>query len=145
MVTVLALAAKPSSTWRGSHGLRASFSAKQKEYRPGVASVAWNEPRHVPNHQPQGPSNGRIGPVAGSEAARVAVDVHLPGDRTVDDDHGGGAAGGGLAACDIKLRLQYRSDGSDHHRKVLRAAAGHHRIHGDFFQRHRGVARLDDP
>src|SRR5437763_44073 len=40
MVTVLALAAKPSSTWRGSQGLRASFSAKQKEYRPGLASVA---------------------------------------------------------------------------------------------------------
>jgi hypothetical protein len=30
-VTMLALAAKPSSTWRGSQGLRASFSAKQKE------------------------------------------------------------------------------------------------------------------
>ena len=31
---------RASSAPRGSHGLRASFSAKQKEYRPGVDSVA---------------------------------------------------------------------------------------------------------
>ena len=37
---MLSSGSSPNSTWRGSQGLRASFSAKQKEYRPGMARVA---------------------------------------------------------------------------------------------------------
>ena len=37
---MLSSGSNPSSTCLGSHGLRASFSAKQKEYRPGMARVA---------------------------------------------------------------------------------------------------------
>jgi hypothetical protein len=71
--------------------------------------------------------------------------MQLPGERTIDNDHGGSTTSGCLAPGDIKLRLQYRSDSGDHYWKVLRAAASHHRIHRNFFQRHRGVTRLDDP
>src|SRR5215831_266479 len=88
-----------------------------------LVHLSGNESRHVANHQPQGASDGCIGPVAWSEAARVAVDVQLPGKRPVDDNHGRRTASGGLAAGDIKLRLQDRSDGSDQHWKVLWAAA----------------------
>ena len=107
-----------------------------------LVHIADDEAGHIADEQAQGAPDSGVGPVAGAESAGIAVDAQLPGDGAVDDDHRGSAAGGSLAAGQVERLLQRRFHASHYHRKVLRAAAGHHGVDRNLLNGYGGIGRL---
>ena len=110
----------------------------------GLVHFAGGEAGDVADDEPQGAADGGIGAKAGAEAAGVGLDPQPRRDRAVDNHHLVGAAGSGRRARQVEPVLQRGLDRGDHHRKMLRHAAGHHRIDRQLLQRSPGVAGLHD-
>ena len=109
-VTVLACAGKPRSTWSGSHGLAASFSATQKVNLAGVPAVA-------------------MSPVPGIAAPMLtAVQADFCCNRAVEDQEGRAGVRRRLRAVEVVRLLGQRLDGEQHQREILGPAARHHRV-----------------
>ena len=145
-VTVLSSALKPRSTWSGSQGLASSFSPTQMEYFPGHPSVALQvEPGYEPpilrftncTKRPMVALARQPSPRALEPPLTFSCLAHRP----VDDDHHRRPAGGGLQGVEIQLGIGDRFHRGDQRRHVLRLAAGHDSVDGDFFHRRMRPAR----
>ena len=96
-------------------------------------------------HQNQANSapNRSVRAHARAEAVDAAIDVELLSNGSADDQQGGGAAGGGRDAMQVKLILAHGFNGGGNHRHVVRQAASHDSIDGNFLGSDDAVARRD--
>src|SRR3990172_104994 len=87
--------------------------------------VAWITAANRDENQPYRAADGRVGTKARSEHTRVAIDVELFSNRSVEQERRADVAGGRLHAVKIETRLADRFDGGDNDWQILRQAAGH--------------------
>ena len=76
------------------------------------------------------PAKAGVGPIAGAEDAVAGVHLQRVADRTVDYHEDGRGTGGRGGHVYVILFLVQRPQGGGQDGKILRKAAGHHRIGG---------------
>jgi len=133
--TALVSEGSPPSTANGGQGDSSSFSARQIDQRPGRPWVACSStcgrmPKALRTIRPMARATVAFGRKPGPNAAAGRVEPQLMPDRAVDHDHRGGPAGGLPAAAAGGALAHQRVERGQHHREVLRQAAGHGRVDG---------------
>ena len=84
---------------------------------------------HVYQYEPNGPPDGRVGPVTWAEEIAGAVECNFLPDGAVDHDEYPGRVGGSRGLVDaVGIVLKHSVHGGKHHRKVLGQTACHHSV-----------------
>ena len=94
----------------------------------GHRGLARFRPAQVDHDETQGPADGGVGPVPGSEHSERAIERDPLPDRAVDHEQRGREVSGRRDAVKVEGRIGHRLDRREHDRQILGTAARHHRV-----------------